>query len=101
MGCISDDTMRLLDVCEELDSHDIASFKYLCQDDIDTKRLETSPETTDIFQLLQHKEFLVEYVGQRLYLMDRPCLVKKLGLDLETVKRAVGDDTTSTITQYR
>lgn len=101
MGCISDETMRLLDVCEELDSHDIASFKYLCQDDIDTKRLETSHETTDIFQLLQHKEFLVEYVGQRLYLMDRPCLVKKLGLDLETVKRAVGDDTTSTITQYR
>ncbi|XP_071150672.1 caspase-8-like isoform X2 [Mytilus edulis] len=101
MGCISDETMRLLDVCEELDSHDIASFKYLCQDDIDTKRLETSHETTDIFQLLQHKEFLVEYVGQRLYLMDRPCLVKKLGLDLETVKRAVGDDTNSTITQYR
>ncbi|XP_052081022.1 caspase-3-like isoform X2 [Mytilus californianus] len=101
MGCASDETMRLLDVCKDLDSHDIASFKYLCQDDIDLKRLDTSHETTDIFQLLSHKESLIEYVGHRLCLMDRPCLVKELGLDLEAVKSAVGDVTTSTITQYR
>lgn len=101
MGCISDETMRLLDVCEELDSHDIASLKYLCQDDIDTKRIETSHETTEIFLQLSQKKSLVEYVGHRLYLKDRPCLVKKLGLDIEAVKSAVGDVTTSKISQYR
>ncbi|CAC5390399.1 unnamed protein product [Mytilus coruscus] len=101
MAYVCHERMRVLDVFKDLDSHDFAPFKYLCQDDVHLNNLHTCHETTDIFQLLLHEESLIEYAGHRLYLMDKPFLVNELGLELDAIKTVVGDDPTSTITAYR
>lgn len=101
MACASDEPMRLIDACKDLDSHDIVSFKYLCQDDIGLNNLENCIEVTDILDLLSHKESLLHYVGHRLHLMEKPCLIKGLGLELGAIKMAVEGNNRSTITPYR
>lgn len=101
MASASDEPMRLIDACKELDSHDIASFKFLCQDDIGLNHLEKCSEVTDILELLQNKKSLLHYVGHRLHLMEKPCLIKGLGLELEAIKRTVESNHQSTITPYR
>ena len=92
----------LVDICNEIDGHDMASLRYLTQDVINLADLEKCKIAIDIFTHLENDKNVpaTKRIAHYLTLMDKPCLVRMLGLDPDTTLKEVENDIT-TVDPYR
>ena len=94
--------MVLVEICKEIDGHDMASLRYLTQDVISLADLEKCKIAIDIFTHLEKDKNVpaAKRVAHCLALMEKPRLVRMLGLDPDTTLKEVEKDIT-TVSLFR
>ena len=94
--------MVLVEICKEIDGHDMASLRYLTQDVINLADLEKCKIAIDIFTHLENDENVpaTKRIAHCLALMEKPRLVRMLELDPDTTLKEVEKDIT-TMDPYR
>lgn len=94
--------MVLVEICKEIDGHDMASLRYLTQDVISLADLEKCKIAIDIFTHLENDKNIpaTKIIAHCLTLMEKPSLVRMLGWDPGTTLTEVENDIT-TVDLYR
>ena len=89
--------MVLVEICKEIDGHDMASLRYLTQDVISLADLDKCKIAIDIFTHLENDKNVpaTKIIAHCLTLMEKPRLVRKLGLDPDTTLKEVENDKTT------
>ena len=94
--------MVLVEICKEIDGHDMASLRYLTQGVINLADLEKCKIAIDIFTHLENDKKVpaTKIIAHCLTLMEKTRLVRMLGLDPDTTLKEVENDLT-TMDPYR
>ena len=89
--------MVLVEICKEIDGHDMASLRYLTQGVISPADSEKCKIAIDIFTHLENDKNVpaTKIIAHCLTLMEKPRLVRKLGLDPDTTLKEVENDKTT------
>ena len=93
--------MVLVEICKEIDGHDMASLRYLTQDVISLADLDKCKIAIDIFTHLENDNVsATKRIAHCLTLMEKPRLVRMLELDPDTTLKEVEKDIT-TVSLFR
>ena len=92
----------LVEICKEIDGHDMASLRYLTQGVISLADLEKCKIAIDIFTHLENDKNVpaTKRIAHYLTLMEKPRLVRMLELDPDTTLKEVEKDIT-TVSPFR
>lgn len=85
----------LIDICSDLDSDDLEKLKFLLKDVAGLSKLKTATIALELFNAIEHNKhvglFNGRFLGECFELMGRTDLVRKLGLNPQTVAMEMGE----------